>query len=434
MRYAEGAVCVAAVAMLCLSPAAALGQVESHTLGPEMPARLMPAWVMAPPPFFTRAVAPVRPKNAPAPAAADRNPLTMPDTAREAIRLAEGGKWDEAVRMGQVVLKKEAGRLNAYTRDYVTNATAWALLHLNERDRARGLHAAAISQMGDPAVANYHRLVSVTLRSSKKGTEALCDPATFTAELRTHLTRPYEEFTEAIKGAKRSESVEGRLLLLRRAYGQLRLIHATDAELGRKLVQEQFRPAADSLVDTLAAETLDRARALTASLERAYKKVMKASSFPDWNHMVRTMWAEVATVKQICRIHHHLASAGLATPGLGRKPFEEAHRLLFCRNARRLVWQPVGFTHLVNGISQLDIRRRIAWQETLVTPLGADASQHTRQSNQGWQKMGKMDPMTGDGWEEGKPMDGSSWKKPNKMDSSGWRKPNKMDSGGWNRR
>jgi hypothetical protein len=127
-----------------------------------------------------------------------------------------------------------------------------------------------------------------------------------------------------------------------------------------------------------------------------------------------------------------MAAMGLASAGRARGPFEDAHRLLFCQGANNLVWQPVGFARIVNGLAQKDIRRRVAWQETLVTPLGASASEHTNQSNQGWQRMGKMEKMTGDAWEK---MTGEDWERMNgdgwnKMDGSGW---NKMDGSGWNK-
>jgi len=448
MRHARRAVCVVAVAIVAASPAGVWAQVESHTLGPEMPLRPMPGWVVAPPPFWSLERAPVRPENVAAPSRAARNPLTMPDEAREAIRLAQAQKWTEAAGLGQTVLKRPAKEINAYTREHVANATAWALLQSGRRDQARQIHAAVAGQMADPAVANYHRLAAATLKNSKEQTENLRDPAVYLAELRKQLGPHYREFSKALKMAGQSESLPGRLGQLDRAYGQLRFIYATDADLGRKLVEEQYRPAVDALLDTLGAASLERARQIRGALNRFYKQVTEASSFPDWNHNVNDLWIEIRTVKQICRIHHRLAEAGLATPGRDRAPFDQAHRLLFCQGAEHLVWQPVGFARIVNGIAQKDIRRRVAWQETLVTPLGADPNQHTNQSNQGWQRMGKMermtsdgwdkmtgdawDKMTGDGWEK---MDGSGWRKMdgsgwNKMDGSGW---NKMDGNGWNR-
>ncbi|MFO8014314.1 MAG: hypothetical protein R6X20_13535 [Phycisphaerae bacterium] len=432
MRHIRRAVCLVAVAMLAASAAEAWGRVESHTLGPDLPPHPMPGWVVAPPAFWTRQMEPVRPENAPAPSPASRNPLTMPDDARKAIRLAQDGQWAEAARLGQAVLEQPEKKINAYTRDYVANATAWALVHLNNRKRARQIHTATAAQMPDPAVAHYHRVAAVTLLRSTKRTEDLCDPTVYVAERRKHLAPRYKEFSKALDMAGRSEAVRGRLTQLRRAYGQLRLVYATDAELGRKVLQEQYRPAVDALLDTLAADGLKRGGAIRDSLNRAYKKVMEAESFPDWNYMVQRMWGEVATVKQLCRVHQHLARMGLATAGRARGPFENAHRLLFCQGASHLVWQPVGFARIVNGVSQKDIRRRVAWQETLVTPLGASASEHSNQSNQGWQRMGKMQKMTGDDWQK---MDGDAWDKMDgdawdKMDGDGW---DKMDGDGWNK-
>jgi hypothetical protein len=426
--------------MLAASSASVLGQVESHTLGPDLPPHPMPGWVVARPAFWTRELQPARPKNAPGPSPAARNPLTMPDDARKAIRLAQDGEWAEAARLGQAVLGRSEKDINAYTRDYVTNATAWALLHLGNRERARQIHTATAAQMPDPAVAHYHRLAAVALKNSTKRTEDLRDPAVYTAELRKHLAPRYKEFSQAVNMAARSEAAQGRLSQLRRAYGQLRLVYAADTELGRKLLEEQYRPAVDDLLASLAPECLKRAGAIRDSLNRAYAKVMEAASFPDWNHMVHCMWSEIATVKQLCRIHHHMANMGLASAGRARGPFEDAHRLLFCQGATHLVWQPVGFARIVNGVSQKDIRRRVAWQETLVTPLGASESEHTNQSNQGWQRMGKMERMNGDAWEK---MNGDAWDTMNgdgwnKMDGDGWNKMdgdgwNKMDGGGWRR-
>jgi hypothetical protein len=421
-----------AAAMLLASSANLWGKVESHTLGPDMPPHPMPGWVVAPPPFWTRALEPERPQNAPAPSPAARNPMTMPDEARKAIRLATDGQYEEAARVGDAILKRTAKDLNAYARDYVANATAWAYLHLDNRERARQIHATVASQMTDPAVAHYHRLAAMALRMSKKRTEDLRDPAVYVAELRKHLAPHYTQFKKAVGMANRSEAVRGRLSQLRRAYGQLRLIYASDVELGRKLIDEQYRPAVDALLDAPAADSLKRGGAIRDSLNRAYKKVMEAASFPDWNHMVQCLWSEVSTVKQVCRIHHHLAAMGLASTGRARAPFEDAHRLLFCQGAKHLVWQPVGFARIVNGVSQKDIRRRVAWQETLVTPLGASRSEHTTASNQGWQRMGKMQPMDGDAWEK---MNGDAWDKMDgdawdKMDGDGW---DKMDGDGWNK-
>ena len=432
MRHVRRAVCVMAVTMLAASPAAVWGQVESHTLGPDMPLHPMPGWVVAPPAFWTRELAPVRPENAPAPSPAARNPLTMPDDARKAIRLAQDGEWAEAARLGQAVLEQPEKKINAYTRDYVANATAWALIQSSNRARARQVHVRTAHQMPDPAVANYHRLAACMLIRSRKRTEDLRDPAVYVAALRKRLGPYYKEFSKALEMAGHSESIRGRLGQLRRAYGQLRLIYAADAELGRKLIQERYRPAVDDFLETLTPIALKQAREIRGSLLRAYNQVMEASSFPTWNDTVRELWSRVRSAKQICRVHHHLATMGLATPGRARGPFEDAHRLLFCQEASHLVWQPIGFARIVNGVAQQDLRRRVAWQETLVTPLGADASEHTNRSNQGWQRMGKMEKMTGDAWEKmtgngWDTMDGDGW---NKMDGDGW---NKMDGGGWNR-
>ncbi len=448
MRHVRRAVCAVAVAMLAASSAQVEAQVEPHTLGADLPPRPMPGWVVAPPAFWTRELTPARPNNAPAPSAAARNPLTIPDDARKVIRLAQDETWAEAARLGEAVLKRTPKDLNAYARDYVANATTWALLHLDNRERARQIHATVASQMPDPAVAHYHRLAATALKQSKKRTEDLRDPAVLVAERRKHLAPLYKDFSKALGMAARSEVVSGRLTQLRRAYGQLRLIYAADAALGDKLLKEQFRPAADALLDTLAANRLKRGTAIRASLHRAYKKVMEAEAFPHWNGTVHALWGEVRTVKQLCRVHRHLATMGLATAGRARGPFEEVHGLLFCQGAEHLVWQPVGFARIVNGVSQKDIRRRVAWQETLVTPIGADAGQHTRRSNQGWKDMGKMQRMTGDDWEKmtgdgWDKMDGDGWDKMDgdgwdKMDGDGWDKMdgkgwNKMDGKGWNR-
>ena len=432
MRHARRAVCVMVVAMVAASPAAVCAQVESHMLGPEMPLHPTPGWVLVPPPFWSRQLTPVRPEGAPAPTQASRNPLTMPDDARKAIRLAQEKQWADAAKVGLAVLKRPGTEVNAYSREYVANATAWALIELGNRERARQVHAAVAQQTADPAVARYHRLAAGMLKTTRKRTEDLRDPAVYLAEFRKQLGPHYKEFAKYGKMAGQSESLEGQLGQLSRAYGQLRFIYAADAELGRQLLQEQYRPTVDGLLETLVPDALKQASQIREALNRAYKQVMEAASFPDWNRTLRQLWAKVRLVKQICRIHDHLATTGLATPGQAKGPFEEAHRLLFCQGAGSLVWQPVGYVRIVNGIAQIDVRRRVAWQETTITPLGASAAEHTNQSNQGWQRMGKMQRMDGDDWEK---MDGDAWDKMdgdgwNKMDGNGW---NKMDGDGWNR-
>jgi len=424
MRHARRAACLMAVAMLAASPAGVWAQVESHMLGPEMPLHPMPGWVLAPPPFWSRQLAPVRPEGIPAPTQASRNPLTMPDDARRAIRLAQAKQWADAAKVGLAVLKRPATDVNAYSREYVANATAWALIQLGNRERARQVHVAVAQQMADPAVARYHRLAAGMLKTSRKRTEDLRNVTVYLAELRKQLGPHYKEFAKYGKMAGQSETLEGQLGQLSRAYGQLRFIYAADAELGRKLLKEKYRPAVDGLLETLVPHALKQAREIRDTLNRAYKQVMEASSFPEWNDTVRQLWAKVRLVKQICRIHYHLATTGLATPGRARGPFEEAHRLLFCQGAGGLVWQPVGYARIVNGIAQIDIRRRVAWQETTITPHGASDAEHTNQSNQGWKRMGEMQRMDGDAWEK---MDGDGW---NKMDGNGW---NKMDGDGWNK-
>ena len=440
MRHARRAVCVMVVAMVAASPAAVCAQVESHMLGPEMPLHPTPGWVLVPPPFWSRQLTPVRPEGAPAPTQASRNPLTMPDDARKAIRLAQEKQWADAAKVGLAVLKRPGTEVNAYSREYVANATAWALIELGNRERARQVHAAVAQQTTDPAVARYHRLAAGMLKTTRKRTEELRDPAVYLAEFRKQLGPHYKEFAKYGKMAGQSESLEGQLGQLSRAYGQLRFIYAADAELGRQLLQEQYRPTVDGLLETLVPDALKQASQIREALNRAYKQVMEAASFPDWNRTLRQLWAKVRLVKQICRIHDHLATTGLATPGQAKGPFEEAHRLLFCQGAGSLVWQPVGYVRIVNGIAQIDVRRRVAWQETTITPLGASAAEHTNQSNQGWQRMGKMQRMDGDDWEK---MDGDAWDKMdgdgwNKMDGNGWNKMdgngwNKMDGDGWNR-
>jgi hypothetical protein len=433
MRYAVVLSTVFAATMA--ATAAAPGQVASHMFGPDTPDVVTPVWVTKPPAYFDRSLEATPPENAAQPSAAG-SPSTLPDDARQAIRLAEGANWAEAAAAGKAVLAKPLTHGTDYMWDYVGNATAWALLQTGKKDEAADAHTAAASRIRDTDLRTAHRLVAGILKKTEKPADRLKDPAAYKAELHAHLADRIDRARNLTKAAR--ESTSGKTLLLRwkQAYGEVRILTAVDPDLGRRLRQEHLVPAADALMD-LAAAAMNEGRAAVKRLEDRYHDLYPHRITGEWNSMLHALWHKVEEVKSLCRIHEYLASKNLATGGRARGPFAEAHRLLFAEG-NSLVWQPIGFTRFVNDIAQKDLRRKVRWQETPIAPLGVALAQRTTESPQGFRRLDKMDgddfrTMEGGGWNtmDGggwKTMDGGGW---NKMDGGGW---NKMDDGGWQRR
>ncbi len=410
------------------------GEATSHVPGPKMPESLLPEWVVSPPAFHSQKTLPVMPQDAPAESSGPSagSVETLPDPARQVIRQTQRGEYAASTKAGWALLRDQTLAYDDGTWDYVANATARAFIALGNLSEASQVHSAAALRIEDNAVAQFHRLAGQMLKTTKKSAQEVGRPSVFLAELRKHLGPHYEQFKKHIDLAQRPQSLKARLGDLGRAYRQLRIITAADAGLGQDLVRKSYRPAADSLIDDLVPALMKKAQAKQKALSISSHKMMGASEFPVWNRTVRALWNAVTEVKQVCRIHAHLAYLDLATDGRADKPFREAHKLLFVAGKKGQVWQPVGLRRVINGIPQRDMRLCIPWRETVIAPFGVEVAGNVGQSESGLQKMGtdgvrKMEKA------DLEKMDGSGVKK---MDGSGVKKMDgkmdgKMDNGGF---
>jgi len=420
--------CLAAGAILAATSGAS-GQVESHMLGPKMPESLLPVWVVRVPPFHSQETLPVPPEDAPvkAPGSSLGSVESLPAPARQVVRQTQRGEYVPATKAAWALLRDQTLRYDDFTWDYVANAAGWAFIQSGNLNEAGQVHGAAALRIRDSAVAQFHRLAGDMLKTTTKSAKQVRDPSVFQAELRKHLAPHYEQFKKHIDLSQRPTSVKGRLTYLGQAYRQLRIIAAADADLGRELVRKAYRPAADGLINDLVPALMQKAEAKQKALSIAsHKKTGVPGGFSAWNHMVRSLWNAVTEVKQVCRIHAHLAALGLATDGRAIASFRKAHELLFATDKKDQVWQPAGLSRVINDVRQRDCRLRVPWRETLVAPFGVQVAGKVGQSDSGAKKLDssgvkKMDKA------DLKKMDGSGVKKMDKanlkkMDGSGFKK------------
>ena len=389
-------------------------QIRSH-LTPQMPPALVPPWVTTRPALESQEVsAPlVRQGNAQKGAAADadgRPDATTLDAMckepREAIRLAESGKFKEAVEAGRPLIALPRERFRDYTWDYLANAVAWAGIQSGDRQAAAAAHSAAITRIDDPALSEYHRIALAMLQETKKSTAELKDYATYQAEIRSGLKTRLESFNQSLAAAQKARFSDTVLRHLRDAYDKLRVLAATDPETARGAPLAAFRKAATGL-------TAQVIPPLINDLQRAKSRIGKVAMYgfanhgietpdwPAWNGEVGALWSKILEIKRLCRIQDYLVRANLSEPCDCRDQFRQAHECLFDPNDNNFVWQKPGQMRVINTIAHLDMRFRVLWQETRITPWGVPFSGQLAAPNgmkpmEGMEQMtGQMDPLTG---------------------------------------
>ena len=417
-----------ALAAVAAVPVAVHAQGESHQLDTSWPENLVPGWVVKAPPYYGKAVEPTPPGDAAAPSYVSTTTASLPADAQEAIRQAEGGNWKEAAAAGQAFLQRPGIEANDYTWDYVANATAWALVQTGKVEEAAAAHCAAAARLRDGDMRKAHRLIAVALRNSKKPADQLKKPKVYQEAIHAGVADRIKQCKAFAEAARKSTASKTHLYRFKQAYGEARVLAAVDPTLGQTLRQDTLRPAADVLIDVHVPGEVRRAQALVKQLSNHYHDPHPHRITGPWNSWLTGLWNQVAEIKRLCRVHQHLASLGLASSGKARGPFRNAHGLLFAES-KRLVWQPIGLARIVNNISQKDLRRKVPWQQTKISPLDVSLAQHTNQSDIGWKQLDNMEgddfrKMGGNGFQG---MGGNGWKN---MKGNGW---NNMDGGGWNK-
>jgi len=372
---------------------AAWGQVESHMLSKQFPDWLLPAQVSGAPCYAEREIAaepPAGRSNANAPAAGP-SATAMPDDAREVIRLAEGRQWAQAAEAGQTVLRKPLTELTDYAWDYVANATAWALIQTGRVDEAAGAHTAAAARFRDNDMRVAHRLIAAALQQTEKKASQLQKADVYRDEIRESVADRIQKVKDFTNAAKESTSGNTLVFRLSQAYGELRVLGFVDPDMGKQLIENHFKPAADALVTMIIPIEIRKGEAIVDTLETQWGDLLPASEFGKWNATVNALWSQVAGIKRLGRIHHHLASLDLAGSRDAAKLFRQAHDLLFVPGTKGLVWQSIGETRVINGIGQKDMRRRAPWKETDIAPIGVAATGRPGESSTGWKRMENTD-------------------------------------------
>lgn len=417
---------LAAAAGFCIAPAAR-GQIGSHGL-PQMPPALAPTWVMNRPALESQEVsAPPLERLKPPPAGADGRPdaVTLDDMCkepREAIRLAESGKFKEAVETGRPLLSLSREKYRDYTWDYLANAVAWSAVQAGDLKMAAGAHSAAAGRIDDPAVAEYHRLVIAMLDQTKKSAAELKDYAAFRAEVRRGLADRQAALVALAAAAEKDRLGEPLVRHLRDAYEKLRVLVATDPEAAKEPLAA-FRKAAQALTGQIIPPAVAEAQRMHQRLDYVsnhgyHDQGLRQAEWPNYNGDVGLLWVKVQEIKRLCRLHDHLVRQNLADPGDAPKFFQQAHACLFTLSDGNQVWQKIGQMRVINQIVHMDVRPRVPWQETRITPWGIPFSGELA-SPPG---MKPMDPMDG----SMQRMDG----KPGRMDGQMQRmdgKPQRMD-------
>jgi len=394
-----------ALTMLAIAPGIAAAKVESRCLPPEMPKTLFPTWVMRLPPAGSQDIsrppqnARVGSQKGSAKAVTDLS--GMAKEARAAIELANEGQFREAAMAGGALLKLPSHWYGDYTWDYLANATAWSHIQTGSLKGAENAHRAAVARVVDSAVLQYHRLAAKMLEETEKSARQLKDYSVYRDEMTDCLATHLAGYERNIKTARQSPLAPARERCLKQAYDHLRVITAADPDKGKELARTSFRDAADGLIKVIAPALLAEARKPRDALVKAYTGLLFERQWRAWNSSVKTLHNRVQHVKRVCRLHEYLARVKLANRGNADQIFRQAHRLLFADDGTRLVWQELGGSIVLNGITQKDIRRKVPWQETKIAPFGKVAGSEPP-PEVGWETLGTMDGkmqgMGGDGF------------------------------------
>jgi len=417
------------VAVVAAWSAAAWAQVESHVPPPDRPPVLFPSWVTTLPGFeYQQVSSPLagekdKPKDTPG---AARDLAKAGPEARAPVDLAQAGKYREAAAAGDELLKLPSARYDDFTWDYVANAVAWSRVQLGDLRGAAQAHSAAVARIEDGAVRDYHRTAAAMLETPGLAAAQVKDAAAYREALRKALADRVKAFDREITLARKNTTAVARQRYIGEFYDDLRALTACDPDLAAGAPLTAYRELADGLVLDIIPAMLRDTTQRRDRLVTLYSRLLFQKDVRDWNSGIKTLWSKIRTIKRLCRMHHYMVRLGLATGDDATRLFAEAHQLLFATDDAGKVWQPIGYTRLVDNIPQLDLRCKVPYQETTIAPIGVTALA-TGPQGVGWARMGDMD---GSAWNK---MDGNSWEKMggggwNKMDGSGW---GKMDGNGW---
>ncbi len=364
----------------------ALGQIESHIPPKELGPGMVPRACYDPPLYFSREIdVPLAHETAEKPYFDEKDRLVWGDEGdpdatdlnrmcklpRTVVQLAQTSKWDQAIAAAPEVMKRPKERCLDYTWDYFGNALAWSHVQKMQFQKAADVHAQVAVRIDDPAVSAYHRLCAKLLARPPKEPSDLKDWSTFKEELIKLMKPDLDKFSQRcriVRTAGMGLRTDARLGHLQFAYNVLRTAWAVDEDLGRSL-KTQFRPAADT-IGKVAAESLQDIRELTRMLlavEAKFEKRPFNRNFgPMWNKALHAVWGRVAQTKRLCRIHAHLAKAGLASPGMADSTFRSAHGMLFAPESPGTVYQELGGG--VPGAIK-DMRCRAPYEQTKIQPM-----------------------------------------------------------------
>ena len=403
---------------LAAIPAAAVAQVESHCVPAEYPAVLLPNSVTPQPPIESQEVsAPLfkPPAAAKSPSGFDGLPDAttldaMCKEPRDAIRLAQAGKFKEAVEAGRPLLGQARETFRDYTWDYLANAVGWAAIQSGDLRAAVDAHTAAATRIDDPAVAEYHRVIMAALSQTQKSAAQLKDAAVFRDEIRKSLADHQQKSKQSATAAQKNRYGETALRHLRSAYHEFRVLAAADPETARQEPLAAVRKAGQAVVTQVVPPLLTEGQRMQKRLDEVASAGysghgVTAADHDKWNVDVAALWTKVREIKRYCRIHDYLVRLNLADSADSRQYFQQAHALLFAPSNAKLVWQQAGQARIINNVEHIDLRLRVPWQETPITPWGMPFSgqlatppgmKPLEAKMKSMQSMtGKMQPMTG---------------------------------------
>jgi hypothetical protein len=394
------------IAAAIAPPAAA--QIDSHCIPPEMPATLFPNWVAQLPPLESQEMsAPLLTdtnKSRTAPAAKTAGTQGAPDATdlaamckepREAIRLAEAGRFLEAARAGDALLEGPRDRYRDFTWDYLANATAWSFIQTGDLLGATRAHTAAAARLDDLAVSEYHNRIAKMLSSPGRTAASLKDYAAYKAEVQKLIDERSEALKKAALPGSKIVLEKVRVGTLNDAYRILRVIAAFDKGAAKQEAKNTFVPAAQGLVNDVLPARFHEGEEILAVMDKRMDQWLHLNEYKEWNGAVEALWLKVREIKRLCRMHDYLARMDLADKGGDEQFFTQAHGLLFVPKEPTKVWQEMGHTRTVNNISQWDIRIKVPYKETLITPMGVPFTGRLAPPPNSWRVMdGKFNPMT----------------------------------------
>jgi hypothetical protein len=195
----------------------------------------------------------------------------------------------------------------------------------------------------------------------------LKDYAAYKAEVQKVLAERVEDFRKTAMADKKLPLEAVRLGSLRDAYTKLRVLAAFDAGTAKQEINTTYASAAQGLVNDVIPPRLAEGGRIRGAMEDRIRTFVK--DFNEWNSAVATLRLRVREIKRLCRTHDYLVRMNLAKAGGADRLFGEAHGLLFA-NEPDHVWQELGRVRVVNNIRQEDIRTKVPYQETLITPMG----------------------------------------------------------------